>query len=218
VLLKHGRHTRVASCRTAAPGHISGAPLLLCSRTNGPQPACAWSVALHTHAPTETNRAGRQSGVARRTRVALLLPRPPHRWRKLVVPGCTAALSHLVHQALRIRPPRAIAQLLLPNSPRHICHLCLCEGRDLPESGPRLPLPSAPSCHAAAPPHTRACAFQHREPRTQARADHPATHRRSLRRSSTLLATRHIRSSACCDAIRAKVRPHRGRALRGRLR
>jgi hypothetical protein len=31
VLLKHGRHTRVASCRTAAPGRISCAPLPLCS-------------------------------------------------------------------------------------------------------------------------------------------------------------------------------------------
>jgi hypothetical protein len=89
VLLKPGRHTRVASCRTAAPGRISGAPLLLCSGTNGPQPACAWSVALHSHAPAETNRAGRQSCVARRTRVALLLSRPPHGWRELAVPGCT---------------------------------------------------------------------------------------------------------------------------------
>jgi hypothetical protein len=165
VLQKHGRHTRVASCRTAAPGRISGAPLLLCSRTNGPQPACAWSVALHTHAPAETNRAGCQSCVASRTRIALLLPRPPHGRRELIVSGCTAALSHLLYQALRIRPPRAIAQLLLPNSPRHISHLCLREGRDLPVSGPRLLLPSAPSCHAAAPPHPRACAFQYREPR-----------------------------------------------------
>jgi hypothetical protein len=136
------RHTRVASCRTAALGCISGAPLLLCSRINGPQPACAWSVALHTHALAETNRAGRQSCVARRTCITLLLPRPPHEWRELVVPGCTAALSHLLHQVLHIRPPRAVAQLLLPNSPRHIRYLCLREGRDLPALGPCLPLPS----------------------------------------------------------------------------
>jgi hypothetical protein len=50
------------------------------------------------------------------------------------------------------------------NSPHHICHLCLRKGRDLPASEPRLPLSSAPSCHVAAPPHTCACAFQHREP------------------------------------------------------
>jgi hypothetical protein len=85
-------------------------------------------------------------------------------------------------------------------SPRHTRPLCLREGRDLPVSGPRLPLPSAPSCRAAAPPHTRACAFQHREPRAQARADRLATRRRSLQRSSASLAPRHIRSSAASPA------------------
>jgi hypothetical protein len=136
-------------------GYISGAPLLLCSRTNGPQPACAWSIVLLTHAPTEMNRAGHQSCIALQTRVALLLLRPLHGWRELAVPGCTAALSHLLHQVLRIRPPRAVAQHLLPNLPRHVCHLCLREGCDLPASGSCLPPPSPRRPPTSPPPpHT----------------------------------------------------------------
>jgi hypothetical protein len=46
VPLKHGRHTRVVFCRIAAPDRIPGMPLLLCSHTNGPQPAYAWSIVL----------------------------------------------------------------------------------------------------------------------------------------------------------------------------
>jgi hypothetical protein len=138
-MLKHGRPNTSArtrrnpprpDCSSACTAGIlaqpfARPPLLFCFHTNGPQPACAWSVALQTHASAETNRAGRQSCVARWTRVTLLLLRPPHEWRELVVPGCTAALSHLLRQILRLRPPRAVAQLLFPISPRHIRHLCL---------------------------------------------------------------------------------------------
>jgi hypothetical protein len=59
VLQKYSRHACAATRKAAAPGRSPYAPLPLCSRTTGPQPARAWPVALHTHAPAETNRAGR---------------------------------------------------------------------------------------------------------------------------------------------------------------
>jgi hypothetical protein len=56
----------------------------------------------------------RRSCAARRTRAALLLPRPPHGWRELAVPSCTVAPSSSSHPAATFA-----SQLLLPGSPRH---------------------------------------------------------------------------------------------------
>jgi hypothetical protein len=51
----------------------------------------------------------RWSCAERRTRTALLLPQPPHGWRELVMPGCTASPPSSSH------PTAAFAsQLLLP--------------------------------------------------------------------------------------------------------
>jgi hypothetical protein len=138
VPLKHGWHTRVVSCRIAALGRISGAPLLLCSRTNGPQPACAWSIALLTHVPAETKRAGRQSCVA------LLLRRPLHGWRELAEPGCTVAPPSSSH------PVAASASSLVLRSLSHFASSAPGHLQVLYEQGPAEP-PHRRSSRACAP-------------------------------------------------------------------
>jgi hypothetical protein len=81
-MLKHGRPNTSARTRRNPPrpdcsgactaGILAqpfGRPLLLfCFHTNSPKFVCAWSVALHTHAPAETNRAGHWQNTSARTR------------------------------------------------------------------------------------------------------------------------------------------------------
>jgi hypothetical protein len=43
-------------------------PFPFCFHTNGPQPACAWLVALHTHMPAESSQAGHQQNTPARIR------------------------------------------------------------------------------------------------------------------------------------------------------
>jgi hypothetical protein len=81
-MLKHGRPNTSARTRRNPPrpdcsgactaGILAqpfGRPLLLfCFHTNSPKFVCAWSVALHTHAPAETNRAGHWQNTSAHTR------------------------------------------------------------------------------------------------------------------------------------------------------
>jgi hypothetical protein len=129
--------------------------------------------------------------------------------------SCLAALWLL--RARHAQPSPSLRSFSFRFATPH-SHFRFREDRGLHVLGSCLSLLSALSCHAAAPPHTCAYAFPHREPRALACVDRPATHRRSLRRGSASLAPRHIRSSACCDVIQAEVRSHWGRALRGRPR
>jgi hypothetical protein len=138
----------VTFSKPGVTGHRQNTP----ARTRGcagPIPLRPLGLATPLPSPPAVTPSGpayhcRRSCAAHRTRAVLLLPRPPHGWRELVVPGYTAALNHFLLQALRARPPRATAQLLLPSSPRHTRSLCLREGRGLPTPGPRLPLPPTP--------------------------------------------------------------------------
>jgi hypothetical protein len=119
---------RVASCRTAALGHISGAPLLLRSHSNGPQPACAWSVALHMHSCL-WKRAESATG---RT-LSLASANTPVQFCSDLRVLHSAALFHLLpavtpsgpayHRRRSCAACRIRAALLLPQAPRALDRL-----------------------------------------------------------------------------------------------
>jgi hypothetical protein len=153
VPLKHGRHTRVVSCRTIAPGRISCAPLLFCSRIPSPQLARAWPVALHTHTSAESSRAGHWQNTSARTRErAGSIPLgPPGPVTPLPFPSAVTPSGQVYHRRRSCAARRTRAALLLSRPPHKRRELAVPDSTVAPSNSSH-PVAAFPS---GSPRHNR---------------------------------------------------------------